>query len=107
MKEPVLKFKTVIISDVHLGTYDCKITEVNHFLKHTHCEKLILNGDIIDGWRLKRRGGWSKEHSRFVRLVLKKLEKKDTQIIYLRGNHDDILSRFLPLRFEGMDSHTG
>lgn len=97
-----LKFRTVILSDVHLGTYDCKITEVNHFLKGIRCEKLILNGDIIDGWSLRKGGKWSKGHSRFVRLVLKKLEKKDTEIIYLRGNHDDILARFLPLHFENL-----
>lgn len=98
-----LKVKTLILSDVHLGTPNCKIDEVNHLLKYTNCEKLILNGDIIDGWRLRRSGGWTKGHTRFVRLVLKKLEKKDTHIVYLRGNHDDILTQFLPLEFGGME----
>ena len=98
------KYKTIILSDVHLGTFDCKIEEVNDFLKYTESEKLILNGDIIDGWSLRgsRRwdsGGWTTNHTRFVRLVLKKMEKKNTEVIYLRGNHDDILSRFLPLSF--------
>ncbi len=97
-----LKFKTIIISDVHLGTTDCKIREVNHFLKYTHCEKLILNGDIIDGWRLKQTGHWPKSHTRFIRLILKKLEKRGTEVIYLRGNHDDVLSKFLPLDFENL-----
>jgi UDP-2,3-diacylglucosamine pyrophosphatase LpxH len=100
---PKLKVKTLIISDVHLGTPNCKIDEVNHLLKHVHCEKLILNGDIIDGWRLKRAGGWTKGHTRFVRLVLKKLEKRDTRIVYLRGNHDDVLTQFLPLEFGGIE----
>lgn len=84
---------------MHLGTVDCKIDEVNHFLKHTHCDKLVLNGDIIDGWSLARRGGWTEQHTRFIRLALKKLEKHNTEVIYLRGNHDDILTRFLPLAF--------
>jgi UDP-2,3-diacylglucosamine pyrophosphatase LpxH len=75
---------------------------VNHFLKHVRCEKLILNGDIIDGWQLRRSGSWTKAHSRFVRIVLKMLEKRDTRIVYLRGNHDDILARFLPLEFENL-----
>jgi UDP-2,3-diacylglucosamine pyrophosphatase LpxH len=97
-----LKVRTVIISDVHLGTDDCKIREVNHFLKHTRCERLILNGDIIDGWRLKQTGYWPKSHTRFVRLILKKLEKKDTEVIYLRGNHDDVLAKFLPIAFENL-----
>lgn len=100
MEPKPLKVKTVIISDVHLGTLDCKIREVNHFLKHVRCEKLILNGDIIDGWRLKKTGYWPKSHTRFIRLVLKKLEKKNTEVIYLRGNHDDVLAKFLPIDFE-------
>ena len=99
MKKTTLSYKTVFLSDVHLGTEDCKIEEVNHFLKHTHCEKLVLNGDIIDGWSLARHGGWNEKHTRFIRLVLKKLEKRNTEVIYLRGNHDDILTRFLPLFF--------
>jgi UDP-2,3-diacylglucosamine pyrophosphatase LpxH len=98
----LLRVRTVIISDVHLGTADCKIDEVNHFLRHVRCAKLILNGDIIDGWQLRRSGQWTKAHTRFIRIVLKKLEKRDTEVVYLRGNHDDILSRFLPLDFENL-----
>lgn len=98
----VLRVRTVILSDVHLGTPDCKIEEVNHFLRHTRCEKLILNGDIIDGWQLQRSGHWTKAHTRFVRIVLKKLEKRDTHVVYLRGNHDDVLGAFLPLEFENL-----
>lgn len=99
MKKTTLTYKTVFISDVHLGTRNCRIDEVNHFLKHTHCEKLVLNGDIIDALSLTRRGRWTEQHTRFIRLVLKKLEKHKTEVIYLRGNHDDILTRFLPLSF--------
>ncbi len=98
----LLRVRTVILSDVHLGTPDCNIHEVNHFLRHTRCDKLILNGDIIDGWQLRRSGQWTKAHTRFIRIVLKKLEKRDTEVVYLRGNHDDILASFLPLAFENL-----
>lgn len=101
-KKATLTFRTIILSDVHLGAPDCQIDKVNHFLKHTDCKQLILNGDIIDGWSLGRRGGWTRDHTRFIRLVLKKIEKKRTDVIYLRGNHDDILDRFLPLHFGGL-----
>jgi UDP-2,3-diacylglucosamine pyrophosphatase LpxH len=102
MDQKPLKFRTIILSDVHLGTHDCKIAEVNHFLKYTQSQKLILNGDIIDGWKLKQGGHWPKTHTRFIRLILKKLEKKDTEVVYLRGNHDDVLAKFLPIAFENL-----
>lgn len=99
MKKKV-HYRTIIISDVHLGTPNCKVREATHFLKQTRSERLILNGDIIDCWQLKKGSEWSDDHTRFVRVILKKMEKRDTEIIYLRGNHDDVLSRFLPLSFE-------
>jgi UDP-2,3-diacylglucosamine pyrophosphatase LpxH len=97
-----MSVRTVIISDVHLGTPDSKVEEVNHFLRSIRCQKLILNGDIIDAWQLRRGGSWTKAHTRFVRIVLKKLEKQDTEVVYVRGNHDDVLASFLPLDFAGL-----
>jgi len=98
-KRPKFHCRTVFLSDIHLGTPDSKAREVVDFLKHLHCEKLVLNGDIIDGWALQRGGRWRSRHSRFIRKVLKMMEKDKTEVIYLRGNHDDIVARFLPLAF--------
>lgn len=95
-----LFYKTIILSDIHLGTPECKISEVNEFLRRTRCEKLILNGDIIAGSRVSRGVEWSREHTRFVRLILKKVEKYDTELIYLRGDEDQWLSRFVPFAFD-------
>lgn len=95
-----LRVRTVILSDVHLGAPGSRVREVNHFLRNVRCAKLILNGDIIDGWQLRGGGRWDGTHTRFIRIVLKKLEKRGTEVIYLRGNHDDVLSRLLPLNFE-------
>jgi UDP-2,3-diacylglucosamine pyrophosphatase LpxH len=95
-----LRFRTLILSDIHLGAPECKIDEVNYVLKRSRCETLILNGDIIDGWSLLRAGGWKKAHTRFVRLVLKMMEKRNTRVVYLRGNHDDVLGKVLPLRLD-------
>jgi UDP-2,3-diacylglucosamine pyrophosphatase LpxH len=100
MSKPTLKVRTVILSDIHLGTPHSKAGEVTHFLKHVRCERLILNGDIIDGWRLRRDGRWTRDHTRFVRRVLTLVQKKDTDVIYLRGNHDDFLARLLPMSFD-------
>ena len=84
-----LRFKTIIISDVHLGVPECKAVQASHFLRHCLCEKLLLNGDIIDGWELRRGGKWTQEHTQFIRAVLRKMTKEKTETIYLRGNHDD------------------
>ena len=98
-KRRKLSCRTLFLSDIHLGTEDSKALEVVHFLKHIQCSKLVLNGDIIDGWALKRGGRWRGRHSRVIRKILKMMEKDHTEVIYLRGNHDDILERFLPLAF--------
>ncbi len=99
MKKPPRKYRTIFISDVHLGTQNCRVKEAIHFLKNTRCERLVLNGDIIDGWQLNHGSMWTKEHTKFIRHILKRIEKKKLDVVYLRGNHDDILSRFLPMKF--------
>jgi len=97
-----LKIKTLFMSDIHLGMEDSKAVQAAHFLRHCEFEKLILNGDIIDVWALKAGGRWTPEHTHFVRTVLKKMEKENIEVIYLRGNHDDILERFLPFKLSGL-----
>ncbi|MEA5457429.1 UDP-2,3-diacylglucosamine diphosphatase [Arcicella sp. LKC2W] len=92
----VKQYKTIIISDVHLGSEGSKAKEVTAFLKSVTCETLILNGDIIDGWQLKKGGSWKKKHTSFFRVVLKMIEYQQTKVIYLRGNHDDFLDQIIP-----------
>jgi UDP-2,3-diacylglucosamine pyrophosphatase LpxH/glycosyltransferase involved in cell wall biosynthesis len=96
-KPEKLVCRTVFLSDIHLGTPGSKADEVVSFLKRVRCEKLVLNGDIIDGWALRRGGRWLPQHTRVIRRILKMSEKDATDVIYLRGNHDEILERFLPL----------
>ncbi len=96
-------FRSVILSDLHLGSPDCKADELCVFLKRVRCQRLILNGDIIDGWALQRGAKWLPGHTRLIRIILRKIEKEGTEVIYLRGNHDDILERFLPLTVGGLE----
>ena len=98
-KREKLSCRTVFLSDIHLGTRDSKADEVVDFLKHIECRKLVLNGDIIDGWALRRGGQWTSRHSRVIRKILKMSERDGTEVVYLRGNHDEILERFMPLVF--------
>jgi UDP-2,3-diacylglucosamine pyrophosphatase LpxH len=92
----VKQYKTVIISDVHLGSEGSKAKEVSLFLKSVTCEMLIMNGDIIDGWQLKKGGSWKKKHTAFFRTILKMIENQHTKVVYLRGNHDDFLDQIIP-----------
>jgi len=92
-------YKTIVLSDIHLGAKSSKAKEVSRFLKSNSCEKLILNGDIIDGWQLRKGAKWKKKHTRFFRVVLKMMEKHKTEIIYIRGNHDDFMDNILPFAF--------
>lgn len=86
-----------MLSDIHLGTASSKAKEATEFLKTHRCETLILNGDIIDGWQLKKYGSWQKKHTAFFRTILKIMDKNETKIIYIRGNHDDFLDQVVPL----------
>lgn len=94
--------KTIVLSDIHLGTKGSKAREVVEFLKYNRCENLILNGDIIDGWQLSKSGTWKRKHTRFINRILKMIEDDKTKVYYLRGNHDDFLDQILPLRIGNM-----
>lgn len=92
------QFRTIIISDLHLGTEGSKSREVSSFLKTYSCERLILNGDIVDGGEWKKYGLWKRKHTAFVKAVLKMIDRWDTKVIYIRGNHDDFLDHIMPFR---------
>ncbi|MBN3036187.1 MAG: UDP-2,3-diacylglucosamine diphosphatase, partial [Bacteroidales bacterium] len=92
-----MHYLTIVISDVHLGTVDSKTRELSKFLKNNTCDRLILNGDIIDGWNLRRRGIWEKKDTRVLRRILRMIEQHNTEVIYVRGNHDDFLEKIAPL----------
>lgn len=93
-------YRTIILSDIHLGTAHSKVNEINNLLSAINCDRLILNGDIIDGWHLKKTGvgKWKPEHTRFFKIIMKMMENCGTQIIYVRGNHDDFLENLIPLQ---------
>ena len=92
-------YKTVVISDVHLGAPHSKVREVSEFLSAVDCDRLIMNGDIIDGWQLKNSNDkWNTSHSAFFRVIMKMMEKHGTEVIYVSGNHDDFLDPLVPSR---------
>ncbi|WP_342628086.1 UDP-2,3-diacylglucosamine diphosphatase [Nguyenibacter vanlangensis] len=92
-------YRTVFLSDVHLGTRDCRADLLSEFLGGMTCERLYLVGDIIDGWKLKRSWFWNSHHDDVVNQILR-MGRKGTEIVYIPGNHDEILRRWLPHQLE-------
>jgi UDP-2,3-diacylglucosamine pyrophosphatase LpxH len=105
------KWKTIIMSDLHLGARQSQTDKILKFLEENNSETLILNGDIIDGWALKSGGKWKKECSKIFRRFMKRSEE-GTKVIYIRGNHDDFLKPFVPFTMNNIVivrkyTHTG
>lgn len=92
------RFRTVWISDIHLGTSGCNADLLVDFLKSIECDALYLVGDIIDFWRLKRGWYWPPRHNDVVRCILK-MAKKGAHVVYIPGNHDEALRDYVGLHF--------
>jgi UDP-2,3-diacylglucosamine pyrophosphatase LpxH len=95
------RFRTIWISDIHLGTPGCQAGRLLEFLRATDSETLYLVGDVIDGWQLQRRWYWDQAHNNVVQTVLKKA-KKGTNVILVPGNHDEAIRQFIGLDFGGI-----
>lgn len=93
--------RTIWISDVHLGIKNCQANGLLNFLDHYSCERLYLVGDLIDMWKLRRKpSGWTQGHTDVLRKILSKA-KKGTEVIYVAGNHDEHLRRYIGLDLGG------
>jgi len=100
-------YRSIFISDVHLGTRDCKAEALNNFLKNNTCETLYLVGDIIDAWKIQQnKWRWKQSHSNVVRRILGHA-KRGTRVIYVAGNHDEFLRPLIPygLAFGAVEIH--
>ena len=95
-------YRTIWISDVHLGTKGCNADLLIDFLDHTDSETMYLVGDIIDGWRLKKKFYWPAEHNDIVWRILKRA-KRGTRIVYIPGNHDEMVRPFSGMNFGGVE----
>ena len=93
-----MHFRTIWISDIHLGTPGCNADLLMDFLKSIECETLYLVGDIIDAWRLRKGWYWPARHNDVVRRILK-MAKHGTHVVYVPGNHDEVLRDYAGLAF--------
>lgn len=97
-----IQYKTLFISDTHLGLRSAKSEYLLDFLRHTECEQLYLVGDIIDGWKMKSGWYWPAVNNEIVRLVMKKASR-GTRVIYVPGNHDEALREHLDINVAGIE----
>ncbi len=97
-KDKFLLYKSIFISDVHLGTRGCQANKLLEFYKHTRSENLFLVGDIIDIWELKKSFYWPQEHNDVIQKTLRKA-RHGTKVQYIIGNHDEMFRKMIPLNF--------
>lgn len=93
-----LKFRTIFLSDLHLGMKHAQPDKVLEFLKNSECETLYLVGDIVDNWALKRSWFWTQENNNVIQKILR-LARKGTKVIYIPGNHDEQFRSFCGQNF--------
>ena len=91
-----MKYRTIFVSDIHLGMRYSQAEKFLDFLKHNDAEAIYFVGDIIDGWAIKRRFVWKQSHSDVIQKILRKA-RKGTRIVFVPGNHDEFLRPFVPL----------
>ena len=95
-------YRSIWISDVHLGSRDCKSDLLLNFLRSTHSDTLYLVGDIVDGWQLRRNWYWPQSHNDVVQKLLRKA-RKGTRVIYIPGNHDEFARHFVDNSFGAIE----
>ena len=95
-------YRTVWISDLHLGTPGCQARALLDFLKRVECDTLYLVGDIVDGWQLRRNWYWPQAHNDVVQKILRKA-RKGTRVVFVPGNHDEFLRRYVGHTFGGVE----
>ncbi|MGY0709077.1 UDP-2,3-diacylglucosamine diphosphatase [Azospirillum argentinense] len=97
----VKRYRSIWISDVHLGTRGCKAEYLLDFLKHNESDHLYLVGDIVDGWRLRKTWYWPQAHNDVVQKILRRA-RKGVQVYYIPGNHDEAARDYAGLQFGGV-----
>jgi UDP-2,3-diacylglucosamine pyrophosphatase LpxH len=96
------RYRTIWLSDIHLGTRGCKADHLLDFLRFNEAQTIYLVGDIVDGWRLRRSWYWPQSHNDVVQKLLRKA-RKGTRVIYVPGNHDEWLRDYAPNTFGGVE----
>ena len=95
------RYRTIFLSDLHLGMRGSQATRVLDFVRHHQAERWVLVGDIVDGWALTRSWTWTQPHNDVVQKLLREV-RKGAEMIYIPGNHDGAARQFVGLTFGGI-----
>ncbi len=95
-------YRTLFLSDLHLGAKAAQAHLLLDFLKHNDAETIYLVGDIVDGWKLRKGWHWPQAHNDVVQKLLRKA-RKGARVIYVPGNHDEFARDYTGLTFGGID----
>lgn len=95
------RYRSIWLSDIHLGTRGCKTDFLLDFLRNNESEYLYLVGDIIDGWSLRRGWYWDQKHNDVIQKLLRKA-RRGTRVIYIPGNHDEFARAYTGMTFGGI-----
>lgn len=101
-EEVTRKYHAIFLSDVHLGTRGCQADTLIDFLRHHDADIIYLVGDIFDGWQLRSTWYWPQSHSDVVQKLLRKA-RKGARLVYIPGNHDEILRSYYGVHFGGIE----
>lgn len=96
-----LTYRSIFVSDIHLGLSEWQPALLNRFLKNNRAAQVYLVGDIIDVWRLRRTWFWPESHNKLVRRFMKMSEA--CRVVYIPGNHDAVFREFLGLSLGGIE----
>ena len=96
------RYRSIFISDLHLGTPGCQAVALLDFLKRHPSDHLYLVGDIVDGWQLRRKWFWPQAHNDVVQKLLRRA-RKGCRVVFVPGNHDEFARGFLGHSFGGID----
>jgi UDP-2,3-diacylglucosamine pyrophosphatase LpxH len=102
MSQKTAHYRTLFISDLHLGTRGCQHQLIIDFLKHNDADTIYLVGDIIDGWKLKSGWYWPQGHNDVVQKLLRKV-RKGARMVYIPGNHDEFAREYVGMTFGGVE----
>ena len=97
-KKSLITYKSLFISDVHLGTKGCQADKLLEFFKFSRSENLYLVGDIIDVWAMQKTFYWPQPHNDVIQKILRKA-RHGTKVFYIIGNHDEVFRKFIPMHF--------